>query len=132
MIPDKEVSEVVGGIEEHSVRPERFRGDVEVVRRAEAERLLAAGARAQLVALDERGETLSTEAFARLVDEGRRAGRLAFALGGPYGHGAALRASAWRTVRLSELVLNHEVARVLLYEQLYRAMTLLEGVPYHH
>jgi 23S rRNA (pseudouridine1915-N3)-methyltransferase len=55
-----------------------------------------------------------------------------FALGGPYGHGAALRQAAWRTVRLSDLVLNHEVARVVLYEQLYRAMMQLAGAPYHH
>jgi 23S rRNA (pseudouridine1915-N3)-methyltransferase len=67
-----------------------------------------------------------------MVDAGRRHGTVVFAIGGPYGHGEAVRARAWRTVRLSDLVLNHEVARVVLYEQLYRALTLLEGVPYHH
>lgn len=121
-----------GGVQEQSVRPERFRGDVEAVRTAEGQRLLAARGRARLVALDERGRSLDTEGFARLVDEGRQAGTLAFAIGGPYGHAEAVRADAWRSVRLSDLVLNHEIARVVLYEQLYRALTLLEGVPYHH
>jgi 23S rRNA (pseudouridine1915-N3)-methyltransferase len=122
-----------GGVSEQLVRAEPFRGDVDAVREAEAARLLAAlKPRERLVALDERGEAPDTEGFARLVDEGRRDGALVFALGGPYGHGPAVRQHAWRTVRLSNLVLNHDIARVVLYEQLYRAMTLLAGVPYHH
>jgi len=122
-----------GGVAEQLVRAEPFRGDVDAVRDAEAARLLASlKPRERLVALDERGEAPDTGGFARLVDEGRRDGTVVFALGGPYGHGAAVRQHAWRTVRLSNLVLNHDIARVVLYEQLYRAMTLLAGVPYHH
>ena len=37
-----------------------------------------------------------------------------------------------RTLKLSDAVMNHEIARVVLFEQLYRAVTLLEGIPYHH
>ncbi len=123
----------LGGVREEVVKPERFRGDVVAVRDAEAERIARlVGGRGSLVVLDERGERCTTEAFAALVDEGRRSGPLWFVLGGPYGHGGALREAAWRVVRLSDLVLNHEVARVVLYEQLYRAVTLLEGHPYHH
>ena len=123
----------MGGIVEESVKAEAFRGDIEAVRSAEAERLLArTGPRDRLVALDERGESPDSLAFSALVDEGRRDGTLVFAIGGPYGHGEELRRRAWRTVRLSSLVLNHEVARVVLYEQLYRAMTLITGIPYHH
>lgn len=122
-----------GGVSEQLVRPEPFRGDVEAVREVEAARVLASlKPRERLVALDERGESPDTEGFARLVEEGRRDGPLVFALGGPYGHGPAVRQQAWRTVRLSNLVLNHDIARVVLYEQLYRAMTLLAGIPYHH
>ncbi len=122
-----------GGVEEVSVKQSTFRGDVEAVRDAEAAALLAKiGPRDRLVALDERGLQLDTSKFTRLVDTGRQAGTVVFALGGPYGHGAALREQAWRVVRLSDLVLNHEVARVLLYEQLYRSMTIVAGVPYHH
>jgi 23S rRNA (pseudouridine1915-N3)-methyltransferase len=123
-----------GGLDETVVRPEPFRGDVEAVRAAEAERLLAlVKDRDRLVALDERGEAPGTEAFAGLLREGLTAqGALVFAIGGPYGHGEALRRRAWRTVRLSSLVLNHQVARVVLVEQLYRAFTVLAGEPYHH
>lgn len=122
-----------GGVEERALKQEPFRGNPDAVRVAEAARVAAAlGAQDRLVVLDERGARLDTEGFAALVDEGRQAGNVTFALGGPYGHDADLRDRAWRVVRLSDLVLNHEVARVLLYEQLYRAMTLLAGVPYHH
>lgn len=122
-----------GGVVEEAVRAEPFRGDVEAVKREEGARLLGrVGMRDPLVVLDERGEALSTTGFAQLVDVGRQRGHLVFALGGAYGHGDAVRKAAWRTVRLSDLVLNHEIARVVLYEQLYRAMTLLAGIPYHH
>ncbi len=122
-----------GGFEEEELRPEPFKGNVDVVRDAEANRLLArVGPRDRLVTLDERGERLDSITFSTLVDAGRQQGTVVFAIGGPYGHGEPARARAWRVVRLSDLVLNHELARVVLVEQLYRALTLLEGVPYHH
>lgn len=122
-----------GGFVEEDVKAEAFRGDAERVRRAEGERLLGrVGPRERLVVLDERGERLDTTAFAALVDAGRQQGAVVFAIGGPYGHDDAVREKAWRVVRLSDLVLNHEVARVVVVEQLYRAITLLEGSPYHH
>ena len=58
--------------------------------------------------------------------------RLVFAIGGPYGHGAEVRARAHKVVALSGMVLNHELARVVLVEQLYRVSTLLWGGSYHH
>lgn len=123
----------LGGVREEVVKPERFRGDVEAVRRAEAERVQRCIAgRGAMVVLDERGDRCTTEAFTQLVAEGRSPGPLWFVIGGPYGHDPSLRDQAWRVVRLSDLVLNHEVARVVLYEQLYRAMTQIEGHPYHH
>ena len=121
----------MGGVEEVVVKPERFVGDVDAVRRAEGERLRAQ-ARGRLICVDERGDAVDTHAFAERLDRGRQLGPVSFAIGGAYGHDAATRASAWWTVRLSDLVLNHEIARLVLYEQLYRALTLLEGVPYHH
>lgn len=123
-----------GGVGEHVLKPESFRGDVDAVRAAEAKRILGwVKPRDRLVALDERGEAPSTEAFADLLREGLLAeGRLVFAMGGPYGHDPSVRHAAWRVVRLSSLVLNHQVARVVLMEQLYRAFTLHHGIPYHH
>lgn len=121
-----------GKLEEISVKPELFRGDVDAVRAAEGLRLRKALDRDVLVALDERGERLDTDGFADLLGELALRGSVGFALGGAYGLDASVRAAAARTVRLSDLVLNHEVARVVLYEQLYRAVTLREGIPYHH
>jgi len=121
----------LGGVDEHIARTERFTGDVDAVRAAEGERVRKAS-RGLLVCLDERGARHDTDSFAALVDEGRQQGPLTFAIGGAYGHDPATRDAAWRQVRLSDLVLNHELARVVLYEQLYRALTLIEGLPYHH
>jgi 23S rRNA (pseudouridine1915-N3)-methyltransferase len=120
---------------EELVKPARFRGDEQEVKDAEAAAILARirpGDR--LVALDERGDLPTTESFATLIDDATRTGahRLVFAIGGPYGHGAAVRQRAWKTVALSRMVLNHELARVVLIEQLYRASTLLWGGSYHH
>jgi 23S rRNA (pseudouridine1915-N3)-methyltransferase len=122
-----------GGLAEEDVKNEPFRGDADAVRRAEGERLLArVGPREKLVVLDERGERLDTAAFAAMVDAGRQQGTVVFAIGGPMGHDPRVRDAAWKVVRLSDLVLNHAVARVVLIEQIYRAMTLIEGTPYHH
>ena len=122
-------------LEEKRLRKARFRGDVEAVRAAEGEAILGeVGPRDYLVALDERGEALDTDGFTELLEHCRTRGvhRLCFAIGGPYGHSPAVRDAAWRVVRLSSLVLNHELARVVLYEQLYRGLTRIHGAPYHH
>jgi 23S rRNA (pseudouridine1915-N3)-methyltransferase len=103
--------------------------------RQDADRLFAAlPARARLVVLDERGEDLTSEEFAGLVDAAAResAVSLFFAIGGPYGHDDSVRTKAWRVVRLSRLVLAHAVARVVLVEQIYRACAIRHGEPYHH
>ncbi len=122
-----------GKLEDRIVKPERFRGDVGAVREAEATRLLkAVGPREQLVALDERGERLDSHAFAARIEAMHLEGTVVFALGGAYGLDATVRKRANAVVRLSDLVLNHEVARVALYEKLYRAVAILEGIPYHH
>ncbi|MBX2800068.1 MAG: 23S rRNA (pseudouridine(1915)-N(3))-methyltransferase RlmH [Myxococcales bacterium] len=122
-----------GGVSEVAVKQAKFRGDPEPVRVAESRAIAdTLGARDVLVVLDERGRGYGTPELAELLDDARQRGPVVFALGGPYGHADLLRERAWRTIRLSELVLNHEVARVLLYEQLYRCLSLLEGTPYHH
>lgn len=120
---------------EITLKPAPFRGDVQAVRSDEAERILAKLSDGdRLVALDERGLDLDSHGFAKLIDDAAKAGtkRLVFAIGGPYGHGPAVRDRAWKTLKLSSLVLNHSLARVVLSEQLYRASTLLWGGQYHH
>lgn len=88
---------------------------------------------AALVLLDERGKALGSEEFAsrigRLRDDGKR--QLVFAIGGPDGHDARLRARADLVLALGTLTWPHQIARILVAEQLYRAATILSGHPYH-
>ncbi|KAK1290645.1 putative RNA methyltransferase [Acorus calamus] len=74
-----------------------------------------------VVVLDERGEDIESEHLAGLLVEAGKTGSLsiAFCIGGPYGHGPRLRKRADATIRLSSMVLNHQIALVVLLEQLY-------------
>lgn len=103
------------------------------VRDREAERLLERlPTGAQLVACDPGGEALDSEAFARWVSEARDQARsLAFAIGGAFGLGDAVRRGAARRLTLAPWTLPHELARLVLAEQLYRAGTISRGEPYH-
>ena len=80
------------------------------------------------VALDTEGESLSSEQLARLLES---AGQdVAFYIGGATGFSEKFKKSADRLLSLSKMTLPHELARVLLLEQLYRAFTILGGHPY--
>jgi 23S rRNA (pseudouridine1915-N3)-methyltransferase len=81
------------------------------------------------VLLDERGRGLTSVEFA---EELRDKAQVDFVLGGPYGVSDEVKGAASDTVSLSRMTLTHEMARVLLLEQLYRAMTILKGGSYHH
>jgi 23S rRNA (pseudouridine1915-N3)-methyltransferase len=78
------------------------------------------------VALDERGEELSTEQFAKLLSQ-----ETIFLIGGADGLPPDVKQAAARAVRLSSMTLPHALAQVVLVEQIYRAATLLTGHPYH-
>jgi len=98
----------------------------------QAERLLASvPASGQAWALDERGEALTSRAFARRLAEHRDRGcsELVFLIGGADGHGAAVRAGP--CLSLGPMVWPHMLARVMLAEQIWRAVSILAGGPYH-
>ncbi len=86
-----------------------------------------------LVVLDERGKTPSSEQFAEMLGSWRDAGRrdLAIAVGGADGHDEALRSKADAVLSFGRMTWPHQVVRILLAEQLYRAATILAGHPYH-
>ncbi len=107
--------------------------DVARVVVAEGERMLAAAGRgAWLVALQVRGEPWSTPRLARWLDERAREGDpLAFCIGGPDGLAAEVEARARLRWSLSPLTLPHGLARVVVAEALYRAVSLVKGLPYH-
>jgi 23S rRNA (pseudouridine1915-N3)-methyltransferase len=118
-----------------AVRPERDAdGDPPVARRREGERLLAAVPQgASVVALDARGKTFSSEAFAAylgdLADRGRR--EVVFLVGGAVGLEEGVRRRADLVLSLSPMTLAHEIALVVLCEQIYRAFTIRRGQAYH-
>ncbi|MBD5552738.1 MAG: 23S rRNA (pseudouridine(1915)-N(3))-methyltransferase RlmH [Desulfovibrio sp.] len=101
----------------------------------EAGRLLAALAACDLpVALDQSGRQWTSPAFAQFLrdcDE-RLLKRPAFIIGGPYGLAPEVVAACRERLSLSAMTWPHELARVLLFEQLYRAESILRGYPYHH
>ncbi len=99
----------------------------------EGERLRAAlPPRAFAVALDVRGREMTTEEFAAwLITRELSARPLAFLIGGHRGLDEATLAAADERLSLSRLTLTHELARLVLLEQLYRAMTIKAGHPYH-
>ncbi|MGB7542707.1 MAG: 23S rRNA (pseudouridine(1915)-N(3))-methyltransferase RlmH [Burkholderiales bacterium] len=84
------------------------------------------------VALDERGREFTTAQFARWLDRQRQDGRdTAFLIGGADGLAPETKNGAEFTLRLSGFTLPHGLARVLLAEQLYRAVSILHNHPYH-
>ena len=85
----------------------------------------------RIVVLDERGRDVKSEDVAKILASASKDGArgLTFAIGGPYGHSMEIRNRADDSIRLSSLVLNHEVARIVLLEQLYRAWTIIRGEP---
>jgi len=99
----------------------------------EGRRLLEAlPARASLFALDERGKVFSTADLAKMMEGWMRdAVQPAFAIGGADGLDDSVRARASRVLSLSALTLPHQLVRVVLAEQLYRASSILAGHPYH-
>ncbi|WP_420448023.1 23S rRNA (pseudouridine(1915)-N(3))-methyltransferase RlmH [Candidatus Palauibacter sp.] len=87
----------------------------------------------ELVALTREGERWTTRALADYLDDMRTYGRpgAVFAIGGAHGLAKGLLSRARRQLALSPMTLPHEVARLVLTEQLYRAATILRGEPYH-
>ena len=100
---------------------------------AERQRIEAAIPRgSRIVALDERGTSLSTQALATRLTQWQLGGDdVALVIGGPDGLEPEFRQAAQERIRLSDLTLPHAMARVLLIEQLYRAWSINANHPYH-
>lgn len=119
--------ELVEVAEKRPLPPERLTA-------REGELLLAAVPRdAFLIALDRRGKSLTSEAFARKIEAWRSQGAsdLAFLIGGAEGLGEAVLEKADFCLSLGPMTWPHLLVRVLLAEQLYRAASILAGHPYH-
>ncbi|HZL64430.1 MAG TPA: 23S rRNA (pseudouridine(1915)-N(3))-methyltransferase RlmH [Thermoleophilia bacterium] len=112
--------------------PLRGRSEAEVLRE-EGRRLLAAWPQAPVVVeLAVEGRALGTEAFAAWLQQGMERGGAGFVVGGSLGLAPEVVAEAGERISLSALTLPHQLARVVLLEQLFRAAKILRGEPYHH
>ena len=117
-----EVKDVVGKSQTDSVAVAR-----------EGERLLAAVPRgARVIAMTAGGQKMTSPGLSDYLQAQLETyGELAFLIGGPLGIDPAVAAAAPERLSLSPLTFTHEMARVILLEQLYRAFTILHGEPYH-
>ena len=125
--------------EEYLKRISRYAQVEGVALRDEAALLAIAGRQAKsgvkstLVLMDSRGKEYSSEAFARFLGDyqDRNPLPLVLAIGGADGFSDDARAAAQQAISLGKMTLAHELARVVLLEQVYRAFTILKGHPYH-
>lgn len=87
-----------------------------------------------VVLLDERGREFTSREFSEYIDKKMVQGikRLVFIVGGPYGFSPEMYSRANEKISLSRMTFTHEMVRLFFIEQIYRAMTILRGEPYHH
>ncbi len=88
----------------------------------------------QLVLLDEKGKEFGSIEFSKFLQKKMNSGikQLVFVIGGPYGFSEAVYQKAQGKVSLSQLTFSHQMIRLFMVEQLYRAFTILKNEPYHH
>ena len=123
----------VAGVELREIDESRARRP-EDRREEEASRILeTVGPRDALVALDERGSSLTSEAWADDIAKARDSAQSVYAvvIGGPDGLSPALRARARKAISFGAMTWPHQLVRVMAGEQLYRALSILSGHPYH-
>ena len=104
-------------------------------KQAEGERILAfLKPGDELWLLDETGGEFSSVGFSEYMQKRMNAGTrgMVLAIGGPYGFSDEVRAKAVGKISLSKMTLTHQMVRLFAAEQIYRAMTILKGEPYHH
>ena len=87
-----------------------------------------------VVLLDDKGSEYTSVQFSQFMQRSMASGskRLVFVVGGPYGFSQAVYDRANGKVSLSRMTFSHQMVRLVFVEQLYRAMTILRGEPYHH
>ncbi|HEY6914694.1 MAG TPA: 23S rRNA (pseudouridine(1915)-N(3))-methyltransferase RlmH [Paludibacter sp.] len=88
----------------------------------------------EVVLLDEKGKQFTSVGFSEFISKKMLAShkRMVFVVGGPYGFSERVYQRANGKVSLSAMTFSHQMIRVIFVEQLYRAMTILKGEPYHH
>lgn len=87
-----------------------------------------------LVLIDERGREFTSREFSEFLEQKMQTvgKRLVFLIGGPYGFSQRVYSAAFAKISLSKMTFSHQMVRLFLVEQLYRAFTIMRGEPYHH
>ncbi len=109
--------------------------DAPLIRKKEAEKILKSfPENAFLVALDERGQEFTSHEFAEFMNNTLESGvrDMVFVIGGAMGLEESVTRRENRTIAISRWTLTHEMARLVLLEQLYRAFTIIKGKTYHY
>jgi 23S rRNA (pseudouridine1915-N3)-methyltransferase len=125
--------ELVEGLEE-KIPPRAGVKEIEKVLRKEGERILAlVGEKELMVVLDGRGALLSSEELASCLEEWNRSGlnRVNLVIGGSHGLADIVKNRADRTISFSKMTFPHQMAVLILAEQVYRGFKILKGEPYH-
>ena len=88
----------------------------------------------EVILLDDKGEQYTSIQFSSYLEKKMASGnkRLIFVVGGPYGFSPEIYKRADGKISLSRMTFSHQMVRLIFTEQLYRAMTILRGEPYHH
>lgn len=87
----------------------------------------------EVILLDEHGREYRSIEYAQWIQKKMSAGRdITFIVGGPYGFSTAVYERADGKISLSKMTFSHQMIRLFFIEQIYRAMTILRGEPYHH
>ena len=122
------------GADEYLKRLKHYTGAELVIVKDAARQQQAAESADVRIALDERGQAVSTQEIVRKIDAWEMSGEIkeiALLIGASDGHHAELRASADELWAFGKITLQHELALVVLLEQIYRAYTIKRGEPYH-
>lgn len=120
------------GIQTYRTRMQRF-AQVEEIYLKAGKSCLSASEKTYRIALDERGTSLSTQAWAKHIQnlENQAISTISFLIGAADGHADQVREQADECWQLGAMTMNHELALVVLWEQIYRVHALLNGHPYH-
>ncbi len=104
------------------------------VKDAEGKEILTKAGNDKIYLLDERGKTFSSVSFSQFIQQQFNLGgkAIVFVIGGAYGFSDDVYAKASGKISLSTMTFSHQMIRMIFFEQLYRAMTILNNEPYHH
>jgi 23S rRNA (pseudouridine1915-N3)-methyltransferase len=96
--------------------------------------LAKVGATDQLLLLDDKGESYSSIGFSKFMQKKMNSGikQMVLVIGGPYGFSSAVYKKSQGKISLSKMTFSHQMIRLFVVEQIYRAFTILKNEPYHH